>query len=146
MFFKKQAVTDLLLHPTIELFDTIIGPSTQIHGRVVTSTSLRIDGQVFGDIEAVNDAEISIALGRDAKVEGDIHAYRVLIAGQVLGNIYATERVELHAEAKVDGDITYGQLGIDQGASVTGLMISRSGKKPVGPYDPSMLVIGRQGE
>lgn len=139
MFFKKKYV-DELLHPTIEDFDTIVGASTVIHGRIVTDTGLRIDGTVIGDIEAQANGKISVALGKTGKVEGDIHAYRVLIAGYVEGNIYASERVELHAGAKVNGDVTYGQLGIESGASISGLMISKTGEDPVGHYDPSMLV------
>ncbi|OYY58070.1 MAG: hypothetical protein B7Y05_14365 [Polynucleobacter sp. 24-46-87] len=139
MFFKKK-YAEQLLHPTIEDFETIVGPSTIIHGRIVTKTGLRIDGTVIGDIETQEGYEISVALGRSGKVEGDVHAYRVLIAGAVDGNIYASERVELHAGAIVKGDVTYGQLGIESGASITGLMISKTGEEPVGLYDASMLV------
>jgi cytoskeletal protein CcmA (bactofilin family) len=57
---------------------------------------------------------------------GDISAYRVLVAGKVEGNIYATERVELHDGAEVRGDITYGQIGIEPGAILFGLMIARA--------------------
>ena len=139
MFFKKKSATPAL-QLTVESFDTIIGQSTTVHGRVVAETGLRIDGTVIGDIEALDNSGISIALGRTGRVQGDIHASRVLIAGQVDGNIYASERVELHAGAKVNGDVTYGQLGIEEGATISGLMISKSGEEPVGPHEPSMLV------
>ena len=140
MFFKKK-YADKLLHPTIEDFDTIVGASTVIHGRIVTDTGLRIDGTVIGDIEAQHEGgQISVALGKTGRVEGDVHAHRVLIAGCVDGNIYASERVELHSGARVNGDVTYGQLGIESGATISGLMIARSGEDPVGSYDDSMLV------
>ena len=48
------------------------------------------------------------------------------MAGKVEGNIYATERVELHDGAEVRGDITYGQIGIEPGAKLFGLMIARA--------------------
>jgi cytoskeletal protein CcmA (bactofilin family) len=139
MFFKKK-YAEKLLHPTIEDFGTIIGAASTIHGRIVTSTDLRIDGTVIGDIEAQHGHQLSVALGKTGRVEGDIHAYRVLIAGYVEGNIYASERVELRTGAKVNGDVLYGQLGMESGATITGLMISKTGEKPVGPHDPSMLV------
>lgn len=139
MFFKKKnTISSLQL--TVESFDTVIGKSTTVHGRVVADTGLRIDGTVIGDIEAHHASGISIALGRTGKVFGDIHADRVLIAGQVDGNIYASERVELHAGARVNGDVTYDQLGIEEGAVISGLMISKSGREPNGPHEPSMLV------
>ena len=135
LFKKKHAVPSLQL--TVESFDTVIGKSTTIHGRVVADTGLRIDGTVIGDIEAHHASGISIALGRTGRVLGDIHADRVLIAGQVDGNIYASERVELHAGAVVNGDVTYDQLGIEEGATISGLMISKSGREPNSPRKPT---------
>jgi cytoskeletal protein CcmA (bactofilin family) len=46
----------------------------------------------------------------------------VLVAGRVEGNVLATERVELHSGADVHGDIIYGQIGIEQGARLSGLL------------------------
>jgi len=123
----------------MESFETIIGPATEVHGRLVAHESLRIDGTVVGNIEARQDKKVSIALGRTGLVQGDIYAFRVLVAGRVEGNIYATERVELHDGAEVRGDITYGQLGIEHGAKLNGLMISRNGEEPEGAVDPSTV-------
>ena len=131
---------DELLHPTIEDFDTIVGASTVIHGRIVTDRGLRIDGVVIGDVEAQQGSQISVALGPTGRIDGDVHAHRVLNAGCVNGNIYANERVELRPGAIVNGDITYGQLGLESGATISGLMISKTGEEPVGSYDSSMLV------
>jgi cytoskeletal protein CcmA (bactofilin family) len=123
--FKKKG-SDRLLQPTTEHFETIIGEATEVHGRIVTDNGLRIDGKVVGNIEAQPGKEVSVALGKTGLVLGDIYAHRVLIAGLVEGNIYATERVELHHGAEVRGDVTYGQLGIEHGAKLNGLTIARS--------------------
>ena len=124
----------------------MVSASSEVHGRIVSSTSLRIDGIVYGDIEASQDANISVALGSAARVEGDIHAERIFIAGQVYGNLYAKEQIELHSDARVEGDVTFGQLKIDKGAQLSGLMISRLGEMPVGAYDSSMLVLKQGGQ
>jgi cytoskeletal protein CcmA (bactofilin family) len=137
LFKKSQSVK--FFQPTMESFETIIGPATEVHGRLVAHESLRIDGTVVGNIEARQDKKVSIALGRTGLVQGDIYAFRVLVAGRVEGNIYATERVELHDGAEVRGDITYGQLGIEHGAKLNGLMISRNGEEPEGAVDPSTV-------
>jgi cytoskeletal protein CcmA (bactofilin family) len=94
---------------------------------------------VIGNIEARQGKSVSIALGRTGAVQGDIFAFRVLVAGKVEGNIYATERVELHEGAEVRGDITYGQLGIEHGAKLNGLMISRNGEEPEGATDSAAI-------
>ncbi|MGV0981799.1 MAG: bactofilin family protein [Polynucleobacter sp.] len=142
MFFKPKNIAPPI-SVDFENFDTLIGGSTKIYGRVVAETDLRIDGLVIGDIECddKNNA-ITVALGDTGRVEGDIHAHRVLIAGVVEGSVYSMDRVELRPGAQVNGDITYGQLQIDSGAKVSGLLISRFGNKPTGPHDPAMLVLG----
>jgi cytoskeletal protein CcmA (bactofilin family) len=125
MFGKRK--TSLLL-PTNERFDTLIGKTSEIYGRIVVGESLRIDGKVVGNIESEENTKVTVAVGEDGEVIGDIFAYRVMIAGKVEGNIYATERVEFHQTAQVRGDVTYGSIGIEHGARVIGLVIQGTDK------------------
>jgi cytoskeletal protein CcmA (bactofilin family) len=119
-----------LLKPELESFDTIIDKTTTIHGRLSIEGSIRVDGAVMGNIECTNESEnITVAVGVTGKINGDIRAFRVLVAGKVEGNIYAAEKVELHESAIVVGDITYNQLGIEHGAEVLGLMIKKIDSK-----------------
>lgn len=111
---------------SIESFETMVGEHAEIHGRLVTSESLRIDGKLIGNVEAAQENKVSIALGKTGNIQGDIYAYRVFIAGKVDGNIYCTERVELHDGAIVNGDISYEQIAIEPGAKLNGLMICRN--------------------
>jgi cytoskeletal protein CcmA (bactofilin family) len=120
MFGKRE--TSLLL-PTNERFDTLIGKTSEIYGRMVVGESLRIDGKVVGNIESEENTKVTVAIGEDGVVVGDIFAYRVMVAGKVEGNIYATERVEFHQTAEVRGDVTYGSIGIEHGARIIGLVI-----------------------
>lgn len=111
---------------SIESFETMVGEHAEIHGRIVTSESARIDGKLIGNVEATQENKVSIALGKSGHIQGDIYAYRVFIAGRVDGNIYCTERVELHDGAIVNGDISYEQIAIEPGAKLNGLMICRN--------------------
>ena len=120
MFGKRKAT---LLMPTNERFDTLIGKTSEIYGRMVVGESLRIDGKVVGNIESEENSKVTVAVGEDGEVVGDIFAYRVMVAGKVEGNIYATERVEFHQTAQVRGDVTYGSIGIEHGARIIGLVI-----------------------
>jgi cytoskeletal protein CcmA (bactofilin family) len=45
----------------------------------------------------------------------------------------------LHEGAEVRGDITYGQLGIEHGAKLNGLMISTNGEDPQGSSDSAAI-------
>ena len=108
---------------TQEKFDTLVGRTTTVFGRLVLLDSVRIDGKVFGNIETTPDNKISVAIGLTGEVKGDITAHRVLVAGKVEGNIYAVERVEFHKDAVVNGDISYGSIAIEHGARLLGMVV-----------------------
>jgi cytoskeletal protein CcmA (bactofilin family) len=94
-----------------------IGPSIFIDGELVSTESLRLDGEVRGDV-VMRDAELTI--GKTAKVDADIRGSRVLILGTVNGNVTATERIELGASANVTGGLTANRVVIVDGARFTG--------------------------
>ena len=124
--FRKMKQNKLL--PTQEKFDTLIGATTEIYGRLVLLDSVRIDGKVIGNIETAKDKKVTVAIGRSGEVSGDITAHRVMVAGKIEGNIYATERAEFHKDSEVRGDITYGTIGVEHGAKLLGLVIQAQQK------------------
>jgi hypothetical protein len=120
MFEKRKKIS---LKPTSEHFETLVGKTSEIFGRMVIAHSLRIDGKVVGNIESDPDARVTVAIGEGAVVIGDITAYRVMVAGKVEGNIYAKERADFYETAVVRGDVTYGTIGIEHGSQIIGLII-----------------------
>ena len=108
---------------TQERFDTLVGKTTTIFGRLVLLDSVRIDGKVMGNIETAPGNKISVAIGLTGEVKGDISAHRILVAGKVEGNIYAAERVEFHKDAVVNGDISYGSIAVEHGARLLGMVV-----------------------
>lgn len=118
---KKEKNTPLVLSQ--ERFDTLVGRHTEIQGRLVLLESVRIDGRVIGNIEAPRDASNTVVIGPTGEVQGDIVAHRVVVAGKVAGQIHAIDRVELHENSMVQGDIKYGSIAIEHGARVQGLLL-----------------------
>ncbi len=110
---------------SLESFDTLIGAATKIDGRMVDNKSIRLDGTIDGSIESPAGTQVTVAIGKTGLVHGDVRAHRVLVNGQVDGNIYAREKCELHETSKVKGDIHYGLLGIEHGAEILGLMVKK---------------------
>jgi cytoskeletal protein CcmA (bactofilin family) len=70
--------------------------SITIKGEVIGSESLVIEGNVEGMIR-VPDCRVTV--GQDAEVYADIAAREVIVFGRVLGNIDASDRVDLRSEA-----------------------------------------------
>jgi cytoskeletal protein CcmA (bactofilin family) len=118
-----------------EKFDTLIGKNTVIHGRLVLLDSIRIDGKVVGHIESTKEESITVVIGASGEVQGDIVAQRVVVAGKVSGNIHAHERVELHADCLVQGDIKYGSIAIEHGSKVLGLLLQVGAAAPANMSD-----------
>jgi cytoskeletal protein CcmA (bactofilin family) len=112
----------------VEHFDSFIGQSTKIFGRMDIHASIRIDGKVQGDLETPPHSNITIAIGKSGDISGDIKAHRVLIAGKVHGNIYAAEHVDLAKTAQVKGDISFRSIRVEHGAHVEGHLIKKPTK------------------
>ena len=118
---KKTKITPLVMGQ--EKFDTLIGRNAEIHGCLKLNESVRIDGKVVGNIEAPKDAAISVVIGPNGEIQGDVVASRIIVAGKVSGNLHGFERVELMASALVQGDIKYASMAVEHGARLLGLML-----------------------
>ena len=94
-----------------------IGQGVVIEGRIVSSKDLRIDGTVEGTIEVGNHV---LTVGPQAEVTANLAARSIVISGTVIGNVTATDRVDLHATGSVDGDISSPRLLMVDGARVKG--------------------------
>ena len=80
---------------SLESFDTLIGAATRIEGRMVVNKSIRLDGTIEGSIESNTDNHVTVAIGHTGLVHGDVRAHRVLVNGQVDGNIYALSLIHI---------------------------------------------------
>lgn len=116
MFARKKST----LGKSIESFESIIGPSLRIDGNLLLTQCVRVDGIVNGNIFQEEGKEATVAVAQGAQVTGDIRAQHVIISGEVIGNIFTSDRVELLGTAHVQGDIRYGSIGLEVGARVTG--------------------------
>ena len=96
---------------------TTIGHSITIDGEVSSDETLRVDGQVRGQIH-MREAELTI--GQSARVEAEVRGTRVLVLGTVRGNIAASSRIELGATANVTGDISADTVVLVEGARFRG--------------------------
>jgi cytoskeletal protein CcmA (bactofilin family) len=98
---------------------TVVGQGAKLEGTVVSAGSLRIDGQVKGQINAEGD----VLLSPQSQVEADIRAQNVVIAGKFKGSIAVKGRAELARGGRVDGDITSKTLVVEEGGIFQGQSI-----------------------
>ncbi|SMQ69042.1 Polymer-forming protein [Altererythrobacter xiamenensis] len=134
---------------------SVIGSDVSIKGDISASADLHVDGAIEGDIKCA-----SLVQGETSVVTGGIEAETARLAGKVVGSIRARELVVLRS-ARIEGDVQYDALTIEQGAHVEGrfahAMPNRrtddaegnaqapaapGGEKPKSPDEPKLSLAG----
>ncbi len=103
-----------------------VGKSVVIKGEVNGSEDLTIEGQVDGKIEL---RQHMLTIGPNGRITAEVFAKSVVILGAVIGNVTATEKVNIRESGSVDGDITAPRVAIAEGAHFRG-NVDMSTKKP----------------
>jgi cytoskeletal protein CcmA (bactofilin family) len=83
-----------------------------------------LEGKVKGNIYAEEDKPSKLIVAETGMVEGEIHAFNVIINGHVRGAIFSTKHLELAAKAVVEGAIHYQSIEMVKGAQLKGQMFS----------------------
>ena len=103
--------------------DTLIGTKVTIRGDITFSGGLHVDGTVIGAVTADTGGASMLVLSERGRIEGEVHAPHVVVNGVIEGDIHASEKVELAANARVTGNIHYRLLEMAAGAEVNGRMV-----------------------
>jgi cytoskeletal protein CcmA (bactofilin family) len=106
---------------------TIVGAAAKLEGTVVSAGSLRIDGQVKGQIQADGD----VTLSPQSQVEADIRAQNVSVAGRFKGNLVVKGKAHLARGGRIEGNITSKTLVVEEGGIFHGQSLM-DGAAPTG--------------
>ena len=110
-----------------------IGAGMRVHGGCCFQDGLQIDGAVVGDVIAEGGQPSLLVIGEGGSVEGAISADHVIIGGTVVGPVLARELLELQAKARVQGDVRYKALEMQQGATIAGQLQPQMTPPPAAP-------------
>jgi cytoskeletal protein CcmA (bactofilin family) len=104
--------------------ETLIGSCVTIRGDVHFSGGLYIDGSVHGAVVAEGgESQAVLTLSEKGQIHGEVRAPHIVVNGQLNGDVYASERIELGANARVQGNIHYKVVEMAAGAMITGRLI-----------------------
>lgn len=95
----------------------VIGRSIRINGDLRGGEDLRIEGDVSGTVELKNSA---LTIGKEGRVTADVYARSIAVDGETKGDLYAAERVSVHVNARVQGNIIAPKVSIEEGAHFKG--------------------------
>lgn len=93
-----------------------LGGDSTIEGILDFSGQARLDGAFKGEIRGTG----TLFIGPAARVEADIQATSVIISGEIVGEINASERIELRAPGKLKGNINAPLVVMDEGVLFEG--------------------------
>jgi cytoskeletal protein CcmA (bactofilin family) len=91
--------------------------SVSIKGELTVEENLTIEGRVEGLIEL---RDHTLWISSSGRVNAEIHAKSVIIAGEVIGNIFASEMVEIKSSGSMVGNMRCPRISIIEGAQFRG--------------------------
>ncbi|MCC6129594.1 MAG: polymer-forming cytoskeletal protein [Acidobacteria bacterium] len=104
---------------------SVIGKNIRIQGELSGDEDVAIEGKVEGKINLTKTLKIS----EGAQVNAEVKAHYVTVAGRVVGNVTATEKVEILPTGSLEGNIRSPKIAIAEGAQFKG-SVDMGGKTP----------------
>ena len=96
--------------------ESLIASDITIEGKIEGSGHVRIAGKFNGDV----NVQGNLTIESGAKVTGGVRAHKVVIAGELEGNIESAQKVEVLESGAITGDVTADALTVASGARMRG--------------------------
>jgi cytoskeletal protein CcmA (bactofilin family) len=94
----------------------VIGAKTQLKGEITGSEPVLVEGLVEGTIRITGPLRV----GPGGKVKATVSAQSVVVAGVLVGDCHASDRVEIEAAGRLTGNIRAPRVVIVEGATFRG--------------------------
>lgn len=96
--------------------ESLIAADLTIEGKIEGTGHVRIAGKFKGDVNVQGDLTIETG----AKLNGGVRAKKVIVAGELEGNIESASHVELLSSGVIIGDLKAGSLTVAAGSRMRG--------------------------
>lgn len=116
-------------------FETVLGANSTLEGTLRSNTNVRLDGAFTGTLEITGN----VLVGETAKINADINAKNISIAGAVRGNV-SGKKVQLLRTGRIWGDIRATALTTEEGAFIDG-KITMVGHETAPTAEPEAEVV-----
>jgi len=124
-----------------------VGEGVEFKGVISYEGTVRIDGQLEGEIHT----EGTLIIGQGAVIDAKVEAGTIVCQGHIVGDIVAKEKIQLLAPAVMDGSVKTPSLSMEEGVLFNGTckMGSRGAaeargfksQEGVGAYDESLKAV-----
>jgi cytoskeletal protein CcmA (bactofilin family) len=93
-----------------------LGPDAEVTGKLSFATPTRIEGKLKGEIRASD----LLVVGPQAIVQANVQADKLVVLGEIRGQVLGANRIEICAGGKLYGDVETKALVIHEGATFEG--------------------------
>lgn len=116
MLFINFGKSDMKNSEKTGELNTILGKGSVFEGNIVVEHSLRVDGQVKGDIQTPD----TLVIGKDGEVIGNVKVKSLVLGGKMKGTVVASSKIVLENKSEFRGEMRTNRLTIDDGALFEG--------------------------
>lgn len=144
--FKKEQHGEV--PPAAEKSTTIVGSGTHFNGVLRVNGSLRVDGEIEGQVQVTE----GLTVGPTGVLKAEISSNSAVVAGRIKGRVWAKKKVVLQRGSRLEGDVHATTFKIEDGAFFQGNCamgeddrsqpVARDRGKDPGSYDEKLKVIG----
>jgi len=133
IFGKPRSPSPEKDSPRHEIRRTYFGPKVRLKGDLTGDEDILFDGRVEGRVNVAR----SFRVGLEGQVHAEVTAHVVVIGGRVVGNVVASERVELLPTGVLEGNIRAPKIVMAEGAQFRGSVDMESRGEGAAPQDGS---------
>ncbi|MEN8245419.1 MAG: polymer-forming cytoskeletal protein [Thermodesulfobacteriota bacterium] len=106
---KKEKQTDTI--------STFLGYGTSIDGTLEFQGTIRLDGDVKGQVISQNG---TLIIGDKAVVQAQVRVDTAIVRGEINGSIEAKTRIEAYPPARIIGEIQAPEISVESGVVFNG--------------------------
>ncbi len=103
---------------------SVVSLGSSWQGSLKIDGSVRIEGEVSGEI----DAKDTVYVAETARVDAKVRAAVVVIAGEFQGEVHCSERLEITPSGRVNAELTTKSLTVSEGAFIEGQIHMTNGR------------------
>ncbi|MBB6735014.1 bactofilin family protein [Cohnella zeiphila] len=91
--------------------DTLIGEGSTFEGKIKSQASIRLEGEITGDVVCEGD----VIIGERGVARSNVSARNVVLAGTVHGNVIAKGKLIVKSSGRLLGNLSASELAIEAG-------------------------------
>lgn len=97
--------------------DTLIGEGSTFEGKIRSLASVRLEGEITGDLECEGD----VIIGEKGVARSNVTARNIVLAGKVHGNVTARGKLTIKSSGHLSGNLSAAELAIEAGGFFKGI-------------------------